>query len=279
MVSGNDNAMTDTPTLAERADPHFLYELSVQCAEAEVDFVDATYRRLRGRNARLLREDFCGTANVSCEWVKRRRGNRAIGIDIDPQVLAWGRANNLQRLSPAQRQRLQLIPEDVLKARTEPPDIVSAMNFSYWLFKERKQLKRYFRSVKNTLADDGILFLDAYGGYDSFRIIEEEREIDAEGWQFKYIWEQERYDPISGGMICNIHFTFPDGSRLERAFRYDWRLWTLAEIRDLLEEAGFRNIRVYWQGWDADGEPDGNFQLAQEGEAEAGWICYLTAEK
>lgn len=278
-VSGNDNAMKNTSTLAERADPHLLYELSVQCAEAEIDFVDMTYRRLRGHNAALLREDFCGTANVSCEWVKRRRSNRAIGIDIDPRVLAWGLANNLPRLSPAQRQRVELICKNVLKVQTESPDIISAMNFSYWLFKERKQLKRYFRRVKNTLAEDGILFLDAYGGYDSFRVIEEEREIDAEGWQFKYIWEQERYNPISGGLICNIHFTFPDGSRLEQAFRYDWRLWTLAEIRELLAEVGFCNITVYWQGWDQDGEPDGDFQPAREGEAEAGWICYLTAEK
>jgi len=276
--------MSDEPTpnkitQAHQADRHFLYELSVQCSEAEIDFVDTTYRRLRGRSARLLREDFCGTANVCCEWVKRRQRNRAVGVDIDPEVLGWGREHNLARLSDAQRKRVELLQQNVLKAQTQQPDILSAMNFSYWLFKERKQLKRYFRSAKKALADDGILFLDAYGGYDSFRIIEEEREIDAEGWQFKYVWEQERYDPVSGGLICNIHFAFPDGSRLERAFRYDWRLWTLPEIRDLLEEVGFRNITVYWQGWEEDGEPDGNFQPVQEGEPEAGWICYLTAEK
>jgi len=276
--------MSDDPTpnkitQAHQADRHFLYELSVQCSEAEIDFVDTTYRRLRGRSARLLREDFCGTANVCCEWVKRRQRNRAVGVDIDPEVLGWGREHNLARLSDAQRKRVELLQQNVLKAQTQQPDILSAMNFSYWLFKERKQLKRYFRSAKKALADDGILFLDAYGGYDSFRIIEEEREIDAEGWQFKYVWEQERYDPVSGGLICNIHFAFPDGSRLERAFRYDWRLWTLPEIRDLLEEVGFRNITVYWQGWEEDGEPDGNFQPVQEGEPEAGWICYLTAEK
>ena len=27
------------PSLAEQADPHRLYELAVQCAEAEIDFV------------------------------------------------------------------------------------------------------------------------------------------------------------------------------------------------------------------------------------------------
>ena len=268
-----------SPRLAEQADPHQLYELSVQCAEAEIDFVDATFRALRGRSAKLLREDFCGTASVSCEWVRRRRGNRAIGIDIDPEVLNWGRQNNLSALNKAELKRIELIRGNVLSVKTETPDIILAMNFSYWLFTERKKLKRYFRSLHRTLLDDGILFMDAYGGYDSFRSIEEERQIDAEGWQFTYTWEHEKYDPITGRLICNIHFDFPDGTRLEQAFRYDWRLWTLPEIRELLAEAGFRRVTVYWQGWDEDGEPDGNFVPAEEGGAEAGWICYLTAEK
>ncbi len=279
MTAYDTKPIVGTATLAERADRHKLYELSVQCAEAEIDFVDATYRNLRGHNARLLREDFCGTSNVGCEWVRRRSTNRAIGIDIDDEVLQWARMHNCAALTPAQLKRLQLIRGDVLKADTKAPDIVSAMNFSYWLFKDRKHLKTYFRKVRQVLADDGILFLDAYGGYDAFRSIVEEREIDTDGWLFKYTWEQEVYDPISGGLICNIHFDFPDGSRMERAFRYDWRLWTLPEIRELLTEAGFRTIQVYWQGWEQDGEPDGDFQPVDTGEAEAGWICYLTAEK
>ena len=265
-------------TLAEQADRHRLYEYSVQFAESEIDFVDDTYRSLRGRRARLLREDFCGTANVCCEWVRRRRSNRAIGVDIDAEVLDWGRAHNLQSLTAAQRKRVDLRRDNVLKVKTEAPDVISAMNFSYWLFKERKQLKRYFRRARAALADDGVLFLDAYGGYDSFREIVEEREIEQAGG-FTYIWEQERYEPVSGGLICHIHFAFPDGSRMERAFSYDWRLWTLPEIRELLEEAGFSRVTVYWQGWDEDGEPDGIFEPVEEGEADAGWICYLTAEK
>lgn len=265
------------PTLAEQADRHVLYELSVQCAEAEIDFVDETFKKLRHRRARLLREDFCGTANVCCDWVQRRKGNRAIGVDIDPEVLEWGRNNNLSKLPEAARKRVQLLQKDVLKVKTEPADVISAMNFSYWLFKDRKDLKRYFSRVRKALADDGVFFLDAYGGYDSFREITEETEV--EGENFTYIWEQERYEPISGGLICHIHFAFPDGSRMKKAFSYDWRLWTLPEIRELLEEAGFSRVTVYWQGFDEDGEPDGDFKPAREGEADAGWICYITAEK
>ncbi len=263
------------PTLAETADRHRLYELSVQCAEAEIDFVDDTFRKLRGRKPRRLREDFCGTAGVCCEWIKRRRTNEAVGVDIDPEVLDWGHTHNLSGLTPAQLERLTLLREDVLRVRTGPMDAILAMNFSYWLLKERDQLKRYLRRAREALAEDGMLFLDAYGGYDSFREIEEERELDG----FTYVWEQAKYEPISGNLICHIHFDFPDGSRMERAFSYDWRLWTLPEIRDLLAEVGFSRVRVYWQGWEEDGEPDGNFRPAQEGEADAGWICYITAER
>jgi len=263
--------------LADQADRHRLYELSVQYAASEIEFVDETYQSIRGHKPELLREDFCGTANVCCEWVRHRKRNRAIGVDLDREVLTWGQDHKLSELTLGQRKRIKLIEENVLHVETESPDIISAMNFSYWLFKERKDLKRYFTRVKAALAKDGIFFLDAYGGYDSFRELEEEREVN--DGEFTYIWEQERYDPVSGGLICHIHFAFPDGSRLNRAFSYDWRLWTLPEIRDLLEEVGFSKVTIYWQGWDEDGEPDGIFVPSTTGEADAGWICYISAEK
>lgn len=265
--------------LADIADRHRLYELSVQCAEAEVDFVDHTFKKLRGRRAHLLREDFCGTANVCCEWVRRRKVNRAIGVDLDSEVLDWGRQHQIGKLKTSQQKRISLLQENVLSVKSEPVEIVSAMNFSYWLFKERDQLKRYFKRVYKQLADDGILFMDAYGGYDSYKEIIEEREIEDGDSHFTYVWEQEKYEPISGNLICHIHFDFEDGSRMERAFSYDWRLWSLPEIRELLDEAGFRKVTVYWQGFDKHGEADGNFVPVREGEADAGWICYLTAEK
>ncbi len=263
--------------LADQADRHRLYELSVQYAASEIEFVDETYQSIRGHKPELLREDFCGTANVCCEWVRHRKRNRAIGVDLDREVLTWGQDHKLSELTLGQRKRIELIEENVLHVETESPDIISAMNFSYWLFKERKDLKHYFTRVKAALAEDGIFFLDAYGGYDSFRELEEEREVN--DGEFTYIWEQERYDPVSGGLICHIHFAFPDGSRLNRAFSYDWRLWTLPEIRDLLEEVGFSKVTIYWQGWDEDGEPDGIFVPSTTGEADAGWICYISAEK
>jgi len=268
-----------SPSMADQADRHRLYELSVQCAEAEVDFVEETFHSLRGRHARVLREDFCGTANVCCEWVRRNKRNSATGVDLDPEVLSWGRDNQLSALSKGERSRVKLVEDNVLTAGTAKSDIVLAMNFSYWLFFDRADLLQYFKTARKNLVKDGVMFLDAYGGYDSFREVDEEREIDDGGEGFTYIWDQAHFNPVNNHVQCHIHFAFPDGSVMENAFSYYWRMYTLPEIRDLLLEAGFKEVTVFWQGWDEDGEADGEFYPTEEADADAGWVCYIAAEK
>ncbi len=263
-------------TQAERADRHACYEAAVQCVESEIDFVDAEFQRLRGRRAATLREDFCGTGNASCEWVRRRRSNRAIGVDIDPEVLAWGRDHHLAALPPAARARMTQLEGDVTKVQTSPADTVLAMNFSYWLFKERAGMRAYFKRVRAALVDDGVFFLDCYGGYEAFRVLKERSDYKG----FSYVWDQSSYNPVTGDLICHIHFRFPDGSRLDRAFTYDWRLWTLPEIREILAEAGFSRTVVYWQGWDeAEETGSGDFLPVEVADPDAGWICYIAALK
>ena len=263
------------PTMADQADRHVLYERSVQCPESEIDFVDETYKKLTGRRARVLREDFCGTGNTTCEWVRRRQTNRGYGVDIDPEPLAWGRAHHVAGLRPGQQKRVELIQGDVREAVTErDPDIVLAMNFSYWIFDTRELMRRYFEHIRAQLAEDGVFFLDCYGGYDAYREIEERTEHD----DFTYVWDQVWFNPVTNACRCAIHFEFPDGSRLDRAFTYSWRLWTLPEVREILGEAGFSDVVVYWQGWDAAGEEgDGVFVPTEEADADAGWICYISA--
>ncbi len=264
------------PTMAAHADRHYLYQESVQDTEAEIDFIEETWAALRERPSELLREDFCGTANTACEWVRRDPLHHAIGIDLDAEVLEWGQINNLAQLESRQRSRILLLQKDVLYASTEPADILLAMNFSYYLFLTRSSMLNYFRCVRESLVDDGIFFLDAYGGYDAPREIEEERECDG----FTYIWEQASFNPIDGTMNCHIHYEFPDRSRIERAFSYHWRLWTLPEIRELLEEAGFSDVTVYWEGTDEKtNEGDGIYKPAEIGDADPGWVCYIVAQR
>jgi len=263
-------------TMAELRDPHDLYQQAVQCVEAEIDFVDKTFQSLRRRPASFLREDFCGTANTACEWVRRRESNYAAGVDIDAKVQEWGRQHNVAKLDPQAQRRISLWAADVRTVETEPMDVILAMNFSYWLFRDRKIMADYFRRVYEGLTEDGVFFLDAYGGYDCPKVIQDHNQCNG----FTYIWDQATYNPITGDMACLIHFAFPDGSRLDSAFRYEWRLWTLPEIRELLVEAGFRRVIVYWQETDEEtGEGNGVFVPATEGEPDPAWIVYITAEK
>ena len=263
-------------TMAQKADPHALYQDSVQCAEAEIDFADDTYRKLRRRRAMTLREDFCGTALVCCEWVRRRSGNIAFGVDLDGSVLEWGSEHNVAKLRPAARQRISLIHDDVMTVKLRPVDIILAMNFSYWLFKQRAHLRAYFERVHAGLARDGVFFLDCYGGHDAFKVVRERTPQK----RYTYIWHQAAYNPVNGDYTCHISFSFPDGSRLPKAFSYHWRLWTLPEIREVLAEAGFRKSTVYWQAWDEKrNEVSAEFFPTEQGEAEPGWLAYIVAEK
>lgn len=276
MSSKNKKHKERKPTMAEKADRHELYEQSVQCVEAEIDFVDETFHKLTGRHGVILREDFCGTANTSCEWVRRRTTNRAIGVDLDADVLDWGKKHNIGKLKPSQANRIDLLREDVLKVDTGPMDIVLAMNFSYWIFDNRPTMLEYFRRVRNSLVDDGIFFLDAFGGYEAQRVMKEKTKYK----KHTYIWDQAYYNPINGHMRCHIHFRMKDGSRLDKAFSYEWRLWSLPELQELLHEAGYSDVTVYWQGEDEEtGEGNGEFYPTDEGEADAGWIAYIVARK
>ena len=261
---------------ADTEDKYVLYEQSVQSTEFEYEFVDDNFKRLRGREAKLLREDFCGTAQMCCEWVRGRDTNQAIGVDFDPEVLEWSRANHIAKLSDEQKARVRLLQEDVRAVKTDPVDIVLAMNFSWQIFEERKILRDYLASVRDSLVDDGVLFMDIFGGYEAYQELEEKTKHKG----FTYVWEQASYNPITGHMVCHIHFNFRDGSKMKKAFTYEWRLYSLPELQEILTEAGFSKVTVYWQGWDdEEDEPDGNFLPATEGEADPGWICMVSAEK
>lgn len=264
---------------AGTADRHELYQLSVQNVEAEIDFVDETFEAIRGRRAELLREDFCGTGNTSAEWVRRRETNRAFGLDIDQETLDWGVEHHIGGLAPAQQERITLINRDVLEpGDAVGMDIVLAMNFSYWLFKSREELRRYFETVRASLREGGVFFLDHYGGSEAMTETREAKKIDdGPGRKFTYVWEQKHFNPITNEMECRIHFKFPDKTRMNDAFVYHWRLWSLVEIRELLSEAGFSQVHVYWEGEDEEGEGNGEYEPTMEGAADPAFINYIVA--
>lgn len=261
---------------AANSDRHELYEIAVQEVVSECDFIDKVCRSLGGRTPSTLREDFCGTAKVCTEWARRRKTNRAIGVDLNGAVIRWGERRHRSNLPASVASRISVLEADVLEVETPGVDCVVAMNFSYFIFKDRATLVRYFRRVYESLAPDGVLIADAYGGSQAHEEQEEERHLDG----FTYVWDQHHYNPITADVVNHIHFRFPDGSEMKRAFTYRWRLWSLPEIQDAMREAGFARTTVYWEGTIArTGEGDGKFRPTRRGEACQGWIAYIAAEK
>ncbi|VAW99132.1 hypothetical protein MNBD_GAMMA21-2871 [hydrothermal vent metagenome] len=271
------------PTLAELADRHEMYQYAVQAPDTEVEFFEETYKKLRGKNPLSMKEDFCGTALLSVEWCKSDPERSAIGVDFCPDTLKWGEEHNIKPASAEIGNRLQIIEADVRDVAEPKVDITCALNFSFCIFKTRDELRGYFAKALDGLKDDGMLILDMFGGTECLDELEEETEMDEV--DASYLWEHDKFNPINNDILCHIHFEFPDGSRMDKAFSYDWRLWSLQELRELLEEAGYSKVRIYWEEFEEDDEDDdfmegtGEFFEATEVENQESWQVYIVAEK
>jgi SAM-dependent methyltransferase len=261
---------------ARNADKHRLYELSVQAPEADSRFFVRYYKKLTGKAPRVFREDFCGTSILSCHFVRLHRQHRAIGVDLDGAILKWARTHNLSQLDEDQRRRVRLIRKNVLAVRSPKADILAAMNFSYSVFKTRKELLAYMKNAYRSLNRNGVLCMDAWGGSET-QILTKDRRRQ---YGFTYVWDQADFDPVTHHILCKIHFEFRDGSRMRNAFVYDWRLWTLPEMQELMTEAGFRDVHVLWEGTERDtGEGNGVFRRVTRGGDELAWIAYVVGRK
>lgn len=262
---------------AKNADRYELYQRAVNSPDADVDFIEKAFRHYRDRDPVHFREDFCGTSAMCAEWLRRDPSRSAEGFDLDPEPIAWGKTHNFNAV-PDGTERMEWHEADVREEGTRKPCITAAQNFSYWHFKTRKELLNYFATVRQNLADDGVFVMDLYGGPEATIEQEEVREL---GGGIEYVWDQKEYHPATGAYFTAIHFRFRDGSELTNAFEYEWRFWTINEIRDVLLDAGFSDVSAWFEGTDPDDEDegDGNFEIDPVGENCQAWIAYLAAAK
>lgn len=256
-------------------DKYEYYSKAVQSAESDVVFLRKAYRELRAKDPKVLREDFCGTFSLSCEWVKLNPRFEAFGVDLDPEPLEYGRLKHLPKLKPDQVKRLHLMEGNVLLSTLPQADLAIAMNFSYYIFKTRELMKQYFTNVYKSLKKDGVFILDCFGGSQCYDAIEETTDHKS----FKYYWDQTGFDPVTNRALFHIHFKLKGQKKVERVFTYDWRMWSIPELRELLHEVGFKRSHVYWEGTTRAGEGDGVFTRTEKGEACLSWIAYIAAEK
>jgi hypothetical protein len=267
-------------TLAEKADKYVCYQQSVQSPEHEIEFFEQAFREAYGQKPYSLREDFCGTFSICCNWVASNRERTATGIDLDPEPLEWGRNHNLSKLNAAQQQRVRILQQDVRKRNRPTVDILAAQNFSFWIFKTRREVLEYFKIARSNMNRQSIMIMDMMGGggcYDENHTDVKTVKKGKKG--FKYYWKQARFNPITGDARFTISFKFADGSRMKNAFEYDWRFWTIPEIREMLQEAGFSESRVYWEIEDDDDLDAADWQIREEAPSDPSWIAYIVALK
>ncbi len=257
-----------------------LYEAAVQSPEWQVDYLPQFHKFLTGKPLKSLREDFCGTGKISCEWVKRSKSHTAVGLDLDTEVLDYANAINKAELSKEQQSRVQFLKQDVLKPTREKFDSVGAYNFSFFIFHERKTLKKYAQSVYKSLKSKGTFFMELSGGPGFVETDRETRKVKIPGFgKFEVCWEQFHYDPITAVSDYSIHFKLPNGKWLNDAFTYNWRVWQIREVQDILEEVGFKKSIILWEQLDKKGSGNGEFLPTEIGEHLHTWVAYIVGVK
>jgi SAM-dependent methyltransferase len=252
-----------------------LYERSVQSPEYHAEWFVNIFKDLRGTFPRHMREDFCGTFRLSTEWVKRNRRNTALGVDLDNEPLSYGRKHHLSELSAEQRKRLRIVNDNVLSITAPKVDVVLSCNFSFCIFKDRATLVRYLRACLRSLRKGGMVIIDLAGGPGMIAPMRERKTVNTpETGKFTYVWHQKSFDPITHDAHYAIHFKFPDGSEMKDAFTYDWRLWSIPELRDAMKEAGFPETAVYWET-EHKGEGTGEYLRSEHGDNAYAWVAYI----
>jgi SAM-dependent methyltransferase len=253
-------------------DKYKFYHESVQSPGEDVKFYRDRYMDIRGKKIKptILREDFCGGGAISCEWVKLNKKYKSVGLDLDDEPMIYGRKNYISKLTEDQKHRVLLVKKDVLTKNLPRADIVAAVNFSYFLFKQRETLRKYFLNVHRSLNTNGIFLVDIFGGTQCTDAITDKTRHP----QFTYFWEQKNFDPYNNEAQFAIHFKY--NKKLHKnVFTYDWRMWTIPEVKEIMLEAGFKSVEVFWEGTNRQGGGSGIFKKIQKGEACLSWIAYV----
>lgn len=251
-----------------------LYELSVQNPGNDIRFINREFKKKFKKVPLTLREDFCGTGIMAMEWSRQSSAHFSYGIDLDPAPLEFGNKFRMIHLKDDVKSRVNLIEGNVLAKYKFKTDVIVAFNFSYFLFKERDLLVKYFKNVKSHLKKDGAFFIDLFGGSEA-RKVQVESAIHP---GHIYYWDCAKYNPLTGEVLYHIHFKDKKTKKTyKKVFTYDWRMWDAKELLDVLADAGFKHTQIYWEGVDKNGDGNGVFYETQKATNCESWVTYIMA--
>jgi hypothetical protein len=125
-----------------------------------------------------------------------------------------------------------------------------------------------------------------YGGRDAMTMGKQTQTLRNAGDRIEYTWEQRTADPVTGRVVNSIHFkvTHRGSARsliFRDAFTYDWRLWSIPELKDAMLEAGFKSVEVYDRlGGALDQDGHLHVRALDKGEPlDENYVVYLVARK
>ena len=217
---------------------------------------------------------------ISCEWVKTHSKRVALGVDLDPETIAYGKKSRYKTLNADEKKRVTLLLQDVCIPTKQKVDVIGAGNFSFNIFKERKQMLKYFKAALKSLNKEGIFALEMAGGPGFIEKGKEQHTYTVPKLgRYTYYWDQQHYDPIQHHGIYAIHFKDKTGKLHKNAFIYDWRVWTITELRELMIEAGFKETQVYWEEADKNGDGTGEYVKTVAGDNAYAWIAFVVGIK
>lgn len=201
-------------------------------------------RSIHGGAPKVLGEDFAGTGALSRTWV-RVVGGLAVAADRDAEPLARckGVAGVMVRMAN-------------VMAVDDKADMIAVMNFSICEWHDRRSLVAYLKHARSRLRRGGVFVASVFGGEDAMRVGRYRREVVTPCGTVTYEWEQRSADVTTGRIVCAMHFRMGRAAWMRDAFMYDWRLWSIAELREAMGDAGFAATEVYDHGEhaiDADG--------------------------
>lgn len=249
-----------------------LYEFCVQSPAWQMNQLPRFHRHFTGVSPKSMREDFCGTGRIACEWVKKSPKHRAVGVDLDPEPIGYAKLKNRAALPKNTQRRVDFLEQDVCHATREKFDVIGAHNFSFFIFHERAQLLRYAKAALASLKKRGTFFLELAGGEGFVTPGSSPEVMQVPGiGKVKYVWEQHPYDPVTKLADYSIHFKLPNGKWMNDAFTYHWRLWEIREVREILIEAGFRTTAVLWPK----DESMTHYSAVENADACDVWLAYV----
>lgn len=258
--------------------PFFLYEQSVQ-TRGDVDYLLEMAIVVMGRVPMRLREDFCGTHLFAREYVKRDPRFKAIGLDLDPAPIRYGELAAQKELTREQRSRLKIFKKNVISTTTPLSDWIVACNFSFYTFHERDVLVQYFKKARQSLSKGGIFMLELGGGPGFLEKLTDRRIFRvSETQKITYLWHQLDFNPVQRRGQYAISFKVNESLKYKHAFQYDWRVWTIPEVRDVLKDAGF-NKSVVLVEKSVRGKATNTYEISETGDHDHSWISYVVGIK